>query len=679
MTLNPKAQKRIANVTQYGWQILDLSDCGLTEIPEVVYNFTDLVSLKLDNDIHGDESTRNKISAISPKISNLKNLVKLSLINNDLTSLPNELALCRKLSTLDLTNNKLSKLNNEVADMDSLKTLYLKGNPFEFLPPEIADRGIEAIRNFFKELDEKDYLYEVKLIIVGEGRVGKTCLSKAISDNTYILEDETSTEGINIGKWDIEDHEMKNIGSGINHQIQVNIWDFGGQEIYHSTHQFFLTKRSVYLLVTESRKEDSHDDFYYWLNIIKLLGDQSPVVMILNKCDQPSKDLPIMEYKKAFDNIVDFQKISLKGGHEHTLIALKNELKRIVAGLPHIGTPLPKKWVDIRKELEEIKQSGRDYIEFKEYKEICSKHYRNEESALFLSEYFHDLGVALHFQDDIDLRQIVILNHEWITQGVYKILDNKKVIEQKGRFNNGDLLQIWNDDRYKDKIKELISLMKNQKFDLCFELNNGEYLAPRLLPVDEIEYPWNVNESSLHFEFRYKFMPKGILTRVIVKQNKDIKDENYWRYGVLLEHEDTRAIIREKYFENKITIRLEGKYKKEFLAIIRKTINEIHGDFKNLEVQEMIPCNCKQCKSEEKPHFYEFGLLRRYELKELPSIRCEKSLDEVLVSSLISSAIVPNTAEPLQQGIATAVFNGPVTGAVVGSEFQNSSLRLNKS
>jgi GTPase SAR1 family protein len=29
--------------------------------------------------------------------------------------------------------------------------------------------------------------------------------------------------------------------------FRVNIWDFGGQEIYHQTHQFFLSKRSLYL------------------------------------------------------------------------------------------------------------------------------------------------------------------------------------------------------------------------------------------------------------------------------------------------------------------------------------------------------------------------------------------------------------------------------------------------
>ncbi|MEZ4645209.1 MAG: hypothetical protein R3E31_21165 [Chloroflexota bacterium] len=27
------------------------------------------------------------------------------------------------------------------------------------------------------------------------------------------------------------------------------MWDFGGQSVYHATHQFFLTKSSVYVLV----------------------------------------------------------------------------------------------------------------------------------------------------------------------------------------------------------------------------------------------------------------------------------------------------------------------------------------------------------------------------------------------------------------------------------------------
>jgi GTPase SAR1 family protein len=39
--------------------------------------------------------------------------------------------------------------------------------------------------------------------------------------------------------------------------FRVNIWDFGGQEIYHQTHQFFLTERSLYALVADTRTENT--------------------------------------------------------------------------------------------------------------------------------------------------------------------------------------------------------------------------------------------------------------------------------------------------------------------------------------------------------------------------------------------------------------------------------------
>jgi internalin A len=634
MTTEQKVQEKLKNVTQHGWQVVDLRNCGLTEIPPILFDYPDIVSIDLGNDDYTEKSKQNNIQEIPPEISRIKKLRRLNLEKNKLKKISGEIANLKNLTSLNLFDNHLKELPEKIANMEGLKELNIAKNPFDMLPPEIAARGISSIRNFFAELKEQDFIYEVKLIIVGEGRVGKTCISKALIDDNYTLEDEDSTEGININRWVIPKNEIKQINPKIERDFQINIWDFGGQEIYHSTHQFFLTKRSIYLLVTESRKEDSHDDFFYWLNIIKLLGDKSPVMMVLNKCDQPTKELPFKEYKAAFSNIISFDKISLHKDYKSSLTEFKNSLKKKATELPHIGNPLPKVWVDIRRDIEELKLSGKDFISREEYLSICKKHYRKEDSALFLSEYFHDLGVFLHFQDDVDLRDLVILNHEWITKGVYKVLDDRKVINQKGRFSNDDIIRIWSDDEYKNKIRELISLMKNNKFDLCFELENGEYLVPRLLPVDEVEHNWNYSEENLKFEFRYKFMPKGILARLIVKMNSDIYENKYWRYGVILKYDETYALIKEKYFENKITVELHGQNKREFLFYIRKTIHEIHSDFNKLNVKEMIPCNCEYCSTSDCPHFYEFSLLRRYESSDIPKIRCDISLQEVNVFNL---------------------------------------------
>lgn len=629
-----KVRERLDNVIKHGWQKLDLRNCGLRSIPNEVLSFTELVILDLGNDSYCDDDHKNKIKIIPKEISNLKSLKRLNLENNEIIEISEQLSELSKLTYLNLSNNHLTDISEKIANMPSLSEIYLDENPFDLLPPEIVARGIKAIRNFYKELEEKDYLYEVKLILVGQGRVGKTCLSHALINNSYELDEKESTEGININRWIIPKEEIEKINPNIHKDFQMNIWDFGGQEIYHSTHQFFLTKRSIYLLVTESRREDSHDDFFYWLNIIKLLGDTSPVIIVMNKCDQPTKDLPVKEFKVSFSNIEGFHKISLKCEYKDKLIAFKNAIKLIASKLPHIGSPLPKVWVDIRRELESLKLSGKNYISESDYFDICRKHYRKEDSALFLSGYFHDLGILLHFQNDIDLKDTVFLNHEWLTTAVYKILDDQQVIDKRGRFSLDDIKRIWAQEEYKHKTRELISLMKNRKFDLCFELPNGEFLVPRLLPVDEIDHSWKFKPENTKFEFRYKFMPKGILTRLIVKMNSDIDQDKYWRYGVILKSDGTKAFIREKYFENKITIELAGSHKREYLFHIRKIINEIHRDYNKIKVSEMIPCNCSHCKTVDSPQFYPFDLLQRYELNEITDIRCDKSLEQVKVASL---------------------------------------------
>lgn len=639
MTLANKVRSRLDMIKNHAWGLLDLRNCGLTEIPDEIFNYDCLVNIDFGNDSYSDEQTKNKIKVVPDDIARLKNLSRLNLADNQVSKLTERICDLKSLAYLDLSNNSLTDFSPKVANMASLRYLKLENNPFDMIPPEIIARGIESIRNFFIELEETDFLYEAKLLIVGQGRVGKTCISNALVDANFKLSNEESTEGINISRWVIDKEEIQKFNSKIQRDLQINIWDFGGQEIYHSTHQFFLTKRSMYMLVTESRKEDSHDDFYYWLNVIKLLGDQSPVFMVLNKCDQPTKQLPIKEYKETFGNIVDFEKISLKEGYEETVKNFKGKLMNIASHLPHIGTPLPKKWVDIRIEIEAMKLEGKNYISESEYLDICKKHYRRTESALFLSEYFHDLGVLLHFQDDLELKDMVVLNHEWITKGVYKLLDDSIVISNKGQFNLDDLKRVWHETEYKSKIRELLSLMKNRKFDLCFELPSGEYLIPRLLPVDEIDHKWIFSADDLKYELHYKFMPKGIITRLIVKMNQDIFQNQYWRYGVILEHMGTKALIRERYFENKITIEITGEYKREFLWIIRKSLNEIHRDFNKISYEEMIPCNCSTCKTLEKPFFYPYNLLLRYEQKNKANIVCELSLDEVNVMSLTQNII----------------------------------------
>lgn len=686
-------------------QDINLDNNRLKSLPQKLDNLTNLTKLELNDNIdlkilpksitHLSSLRRLKINncgitEFPTLLLSLTNLTHLEINYNLIESIPTEIFQLINLKELYISHNRLHSVAPETFFMPSLETIHLEGNLLDDPPEEIIHQGLSALRNYYKqlysaqktteeenvkteektvaefntqseqlsgnvseiqqlfkskELPETEYLNEIKLLLVGEGRVGKTTLAKALRIPDYQLEHESSTEGIDINKWVIAKEEFSG-DRGLRGDFRLNVWDFGGQEIYYSTHQFFLTRRSIYLFVTESRKEDSHDTFFYWLNIIKLLGDSSPVILVLNKTDQPTKELPVADYKARFPNIVDFKKVSSHPDYRDTINTLKEEIKRIITNqnlLPQIGIPLPKVWIDIRKEIEALQQEGKNYISYETYLDICERHHMTEENAGFLSRFFHDLGVFLHFGDDLELANTIFLNHEWVTKGVYQVLDNQKVKDNKGKFSDKDLMDIWKDRKYRSKQQELLALMKNQKFEICFALpgkgKTKSYLAPQLLPADapqdKLDKLFPPRPDYLRFEYVYPFMPKGILTRFIVKRNPDIYKSTYWLYGVVLYHEETYALIRELYIEKKIAIILHGKHKKELLSIIRKTLQEIHDDFHNLSVEEMIPCNCSECSTHSTIYFYRFAALKRRLDKGRKKVECDLSFEEVAISDLL--------------------------------------------
>ena len=213
--------------------------------------------------------------------------------------LPESLGQLQGLTQLDLRSNQLTELPAWSGQLQELRRLDLSDNPIENIPPEMLGTGllfsddIEKIWAYFRQLEAEgeDHLYEAKLLIVGEGGAGKTTLAKKIKDPNYELrEDEESTEGIEVIQWEFK---MEN-----GQPFRVNIWDFGGQEIYHATHQFFLTKRSLYALVADSRKEDT--DFYYWLKVVELLSDNSPLLIVKNEKQDRQREINERQLRGQF-------------------------------------------------------------------------------------------------------------------------------------------------------------------------------------------------------------------------------------------------------------------------------------------------------------------------------------------------------------------------------------------
>jgi len=441
--------------------------------------------------------------------------------------------------------------------------------------------------------------------------------------------------GIEINQWRIETPKAKN--------FIINLWDFGGQEIYHATHQFFLSKRSLYLFVWNARKDNDLTSFDYWLNVVKILSDNSPVIVVLNKIDERIKSIDEQSLQDKFENIKSFESVSaLKGtGIE----VLTGNIKQQIDQLPHIGDVLPKVWIDISKRLEEL---DTNFISFDEYKNICSEFGLDEERAEFLSQYYHDLGVFLHFLDNTVLRDIVFLKPDWATNAVYKVVDTKEIQKNHGKFQFHHLKKIW-DDYPEDKYAHLLELMK--KFEICFQIPETQrYIVPELLKPSKPDFQWNY-AANMRFEYRYDFMFAGIITRFIVRTHDIIKEEIYWKCGVALEREDAQALVISDCLTRTISIWIRGQKKEELLAIIRREINYIHKTLNCPNVREMIPCKCNKCFTAIQPHFYEYNTLCRFRKRRKKRITCPLSADDVSVEILLGNYERPEDEELSGNGI----------------------------
>ena len=119
--------------------------------------------------------------------------------------------------------------------------------------------------------------------------------------------EEETTRGI-----DIHCHEFP-ISDG--RVFRLNTWDFGGQQIYHATHQFFLTKRSLYVLVDDTRSDHRsiHDEgFKFWLEVVETLSESSPLLIFQNEKGGRSKQIDEAGIKGRFPNVRDFYRGNLE-------------------------------------------------------------------------------------------------------------------------------------------------------------------------------------------------------------------------------------------------------------------------------------------------------------------------------------------------------------------------------
>jgi internalin A len=136
--------------------------------------------------------------------------------SNEITKLPESIGQLRYLGQIYLNHNRLMGVPSTLAQMTNLRVLELHGNDGLSLPAEVLrpDRPADILEYYFRTRGEARPLNEAKLILVGFGNVGKTCLVNRLLYEKFDAR-EQKTEGINICEW------LVTVGEGENVRLHV--------------------------------------------------------------------------------------------------------------------------------------------------------------------------------------------------------------------------------------------------------------------------------------------------------------------------------------------------------------------------------------------------------------------------------------------------------------------------
>ena len=578
-----------------------------------ISDLSPLASLKLLKWILLDH---NQISDLAP-LKSLDSLDMLSLADNRISDI-SPLTALQSLHSLNVRHNPIKSLPESITEFDmeiqwrddliSSGFITFYDNPLEFPPPEIVKQGKEAVRQYFRSIDDARSkgealvpLQEIKVHLIGDGLAGKTSLLKNLIGEKFDP-NESQTHGLNVvtrqapGIKGLEnDDDLK--------ECLFHFWDFGGQEIMHTTHQFFMTSRSVYMLVLDSRT-DSHQ--HYWLRHIEKYGGKSPVIVVMNKIDEnPNYNIEQRKINERFPAIESrFHRISCKNGEGVESIA--KSLKNAVLHPNTIyGTPLAPSWIAVKEKL--IEETGAQrYLSQTRFEEICNDSgITNTAERKPLLDLLNSLGIVLYFEA-LDLSDIYVLDPHWVTIGVYRLINSART--KNGHLKTGDLNFILNKEKIRndeyDPAKKsnftyttpeqryLLDIMK--QFELCYDEGNGSFIIPSNLPK-EIDNETAITEGEpLRFIMKYDYLPSTIIPRLMIAMQHQILDRMHWRYGMVLKSEDHEGALAKVVADTKdttITIEIQGepRRKREYFSIIRHEIKKINANFTNLEVREFIP------------------------------------------------------------------------------------------
>jgi hypothetical protein len=426
----------------------------------------------------------------------------------------------------------------------------------------------------------------------------------------------------------------------------MGFWRAGGVPDYPP---IFFSRRALYLVVWNAREGQEQNEVEGWLRRIRLrVGSECRAIVVATHCDERQPELDFPQLQRIFPGMLAGQyaidNLSGKG-----IPKLRGMITREAANLPQMGQLYSQRWIAVREEIETLAESE-PQIPYERFAAVCKRHDVTGDEVVTLIGLLHDLGQVIYYGDDEGLRDLVVLNPEWLTKAIGRVLEDRPTRQAHGILDHARLKEIWRERpggpgypvHYHPYFLRLM-----EKFDVSYRIDNGEdrSLVAQLVPHKRPELPWEVQTPipdgirALSLICKLSESAPGLIAWLTVRHH-DASIGRHWRRGVFLRHpiaDYASEALLELRADTQLVIEVRAPSPDMFFNVLRDSVEHLmRKRWPGLNYKLLIPCPGRQAEGSPCNEVFLLSGLLRYRERGGTTHSCLHCLTDHDVSQLLT-------------------------------------------